>query len=230
MKMRTSENGNALVMVLIIVGLFGLLSAVVLGLGKSGSPAQGQRAVEMGINEMMRYAASLENTVYTMIMIDNVADTAISFEHADDSPSTLHQNANCTNNICKVFDIVGGGITWRQPPEAVAADTADNYYIISGASSIYGHGTDGADAADAELFLTASITEDACVAAGDILNVPFSDATGPEDDFLNPAFTGAYSSTSGKVIDHADLQGMKAFCFKNTTDSKYYFVYVLHSR
>lgn len=222
--------GNVLVLILLATGLFAFLSYSLL---KSGSDANmgsvSNKDMDIAIQEMVRYGTGIENAVSQMVLMNNVSPSEISFESSNDSPATLHENTNCTGNICQVFDISGGGITWREPPAEVA-ETSSTPYLFSGASSIYGHGSDGAAAENGDLFLSVSVTENACVAIGDFVDVPFDDATGPEDSFINTAFTGTYASTSGQEIDHADLTGEKTFCFKNTADGKYYFVYVLYAR
>ena len=102
--------------------------------------------------------------------------------------------------------------------------------MFSGASPIFGHGQDAANAGSSDLFMSLNVSAAACELIGILTDVPFSVSTGPNDEFLNTDFQGTYSYTASNQIDHADLNGEKVFCFEDTTDATYYLVYVLYPR
>lgn len=226
MKDYAQQSGNALVMVLIITGLFAMLTIVVSNsFDGTASLQYSRKQIESGIQDMLRYGANLENTAYQMVQINNIDLTTLDFRSDQDSPATLHQNTNCTSSICRVFE-TGGGIKRRHPPAAVVPDPSASAYIFSGTSPVYGHGLN----TDADLFMSVEVTQNACKTALDMLSIPLTADAPPDDDFVNTSFTGAFSTTAGQEIDHADLSGLKAFCFRDIGDDAYYFVYVLYPR
>lgn len=229
MKFFNIQSGNVLVFILLATGLFAFLTY---SLMRSGADANmgtvSKRDIDISLQELIRYSATIESAISQMVLINGVADTEISFDHPNNYYS--HANPNCTSDSCKVFEIAGGGVEWRAPPLNISAFPSTNKITYSGSTAFYGHGSDGTNPENADLFIKFNITEEACIALNEMLDIPMPGGVIPQDDHSATEFLGTYSILSGQVIDHADLIGKKVFCYNDTSGGDYNFSYVLFAR
>lgn len=110
---RSKERGNVLWLILVAVVLLG---AITILLSRSGSSVDQSGDVEqmrIKASQMMRYAKSIEAAIQQM-KLRGISENEISFEN----PTTAvdYTNANCSVGECKIFDVEGGGLTYRDPP------------------------------------------------------------------------------------------------------------------
>lgn len=228
MKFFDHQKGNVLVFILVATGLFAFLTFAIMRSGSdSNTSSVSKREMDMALHEMIRYGSAIESAIDQMVMTNGVADNEISFESANDSPATKFQNTNCITDICKVFDISGGGVTWRTPPEIVKDSASFTDYLFRGTFPVLGHGSYGTDASNSELLMAVHISQEACEHLNDTLGLPIP---APSQDAIGGDFTGTYSFTAGNFIDDTDLEGEKIFCYQDTSTSRHYFTYVLLAR
>lgn len=228
MKLISRQNGNALVIVLLTLGLFAALSFAITQSSRNTSTSQiAEQDVMLAVQNMLRHSLAIENAINTMRSLNNVASDEISFE-SDDSPHD-YSNGNCGSDICEVFSMTGGGIFWKNPPSAATAGvtppTGRESYQFLGSDPIYGHGSDGTTAANSDLYMLVLVNASACQEINRAVGVTHGREASPA---AAPLFQGSYSYNSA-VIDDDELNGNKAFCAEHS-DGSYQYIYVLLPR
>lgn len=117
--MRSHESGNAIFYILIAVALLAGLSYAVSLSGRGNQSAISSQQARLHALGIIEYAEILKNSV-SQIRLRGYQDTEISFEN---NIVSGYENAFCTGEGCKLFEINGGGISYLEP-EALWLDSA----------------------------------------------------------------------------------------------------------
>lgn len=104
---KTSEKGNALLLVMVAVIFFGALSYMVINSGSGGTFAQEKDL--MSAAQITQYPAALRTTVRRMIT-QGVVPADITFDLSDATPNGI-------------FSQIGGGAFIEDPPAGIGKDT-----------------------------------------------------------------------------------------------------------
>lgn len=217
----TTENGNALWLILIAVVLLGSLTMI---LSRSGSTVDQSGDIEqqnVRTSQVLRYAKSIEAAIQEM-RLRGVSENDFSFFNA----ATLvdYTNTNCDDAAdrsfpdCLIFDSRGAGLRYVPPPAGVN-DGSD--WIFTAAN-----GFEGVNSPASELaMILPNMNAAVCAQINRLLDVTFS---GNELDVDFTAFTGAYPQ-----IETVDLgNGQEAGCidFDNAGSLEPFFYYILIQR
>ncbi len=232
------ERGNALFFILIAVVLLGLLT-MILSRGGSSTDQTGDFEQNRVIAaQVLRYSKSVEAAIQQM-QFRGVSENAISFENGD--TTTDYTNSRCDDvsdrsfPSCQIFDVEGGGLTYRDFPSA--NDGSD--WIFSGANNVgtaagpIGSTADGGG--NDIIMLLPNVDDGVCIQINRDLGVGVS-GTLPIDTngISTAAFTGAFASGSISILDGDptpfELDSEAAGCFIDAApdpDVTYFYQVVL---
>jgi hypothetical protein len=228
-KNKENQRGNALWFILLAIVLLGLLT-MILSRGSSSVDQGGdyeQRQIK--ITQMLRYMKAVESAVQ-QLKLDGLSENEISFEGA---PGT-YTNPNCGEGRCRIFDVDGGGMTYKSPPNGM---NDGSEYIFTGSLRVDLIGIDDNSASDSELLMIMpNVTQTYCIALNDALGVNNPSDVPPEDDGdseATPLYVGSFSL--GDKIDATDgsLDAKTAGCYEGggtPASGTYHFYYVLLPR
>ncbi|NCC20956.1 MAG: hypothetical protein EOM26_00670 [Alphaproteobacteria bacterium] len=235
--MRSSESGNALIYILIGVTLFAALGFAVSQSNRGNNLALTSERSKLAAAEIIEFANTV-GAATGQIRLRGFADTAVSFEN---DFAGGYANANCTDDICKIFHIDGGAVIYKTPP-AEWLDTTQTgnpgygVWVVSGNNTAEQIGDDATP--DLILFLP-YVRQEICKAINDHLGVTNPSGEPPEEadtikSYAN-IFTGAYGNpTPVETLDlPASVRGARAACFEGTTTppaNTYHYFHVLIAR
>jgi hypothetical protein len=236
-----SQRGNALWFILIAVALLGILTAVMSrGGGSSGDTGRYEQETILA-SDILRYAASIENTVQTL-MVRGCSENEISFENSL-LPTYTNPDAP-TDESCHVFEPEGGGLSFIDWSEKMSSSVSGpSRFGFAGRSEIFNVGTDCAAASPrcAELYIFFRMYHAADICAALNRNTIGSNTVPTAGGvFGTPAFTGTFTTgvatTLGTAGNGPIFAGEKAGCYQDTNETHsdgtpfYDFYYVLHER
>lgn len=213
-KMKRSQNGSALIYILIAVALIAALTYAVTRGSRTGESNLTKETSSLIASEIMEQAQTLARAVQKL-RLRGIDETGISFENPTISGYTL---AACASGDCKVFDLSGGGMNWLTPP---AAANSGEDWLYAGTVGSTGH---GANAGSYDLLMILpGIADSICMAINEKLNITApGDAIPVADDATLSASklaTATPISASAETIADSITNGKTAYCIKITTPS-----------
>lgn len=235
----SADCGAALFIILIAVALFAALSYAITQSGR-GSGSIDREKVTMDAAGIVQWAGQLEQTILRMRLAYKCADTQISFENPIVSGYT--NPSAPTDKSCHVFDLSGGGLSWKNPPSTTGS--TDNYFF-SGRYCVYqiDNGCAPFTPEDSELIVFLPIkNSDICVEINRKLGLPTDLSTLAGDNtplypIVEPPFTGTYSHYNAIPDDGGNLgsfwaQKPRMGCYNKVGSSPtvYFFYSVLITR
>jgi hypothetical protein len=226
-----SERGNALWFILIVIVLLGGLTML---LTRSGSDVDQSGDVErlrIQASQLLRYGKGLQGAVETM-KNRGVSENDISFENTETVAD--YTNANCTKSDCLVFDMGGGGQTYRDPPDGVNNGSEWIFNAQNNIGTTAGPvGTTAQRSGNDLILLLPGMRENICIQINKELGVGTA-GTIPEETLAEEKtaeFTGEYQDILN-VLSGAptpfELNRHEAGCYK--IGPTLYFYYVLLAR
>lgn len=231
----TSEHGNALWFILIAVVLLGALTMILSRGGTSVNQSGDVEQLRIKSGQILRYTKSIEAAIQQMIQIRGISENNISFENA--TTATDYTNTNCTSNDCKIFNVEGGGMAYKN--FSGINDGSDWIFNSSNnvGTSAGPIGTTAAGTGNDLLMLLPNVDTDLCIQINRDLSVGTA-GTLPTDagGIDTSAFTGAYASGGPTILDGDptpfELDKHNAGCFTDTLPNPdvTYFYYVLLAR
>lgn len=220
----SSLRGNVLFLILIAVALFAALSYAVTSSSKGGGSGIDKDKMKIEAAKVVQYSASMEQAITRMMLINQCADTQISFENP--IVGGYVNGSAPADKRCHVFDPAGGGLAWQEGDSFTNRSDlfSGNFWgadwWIWGGQSIQDLGTSASD-----LILMLRVDADFCR----ILNERQSVSGIPMDaDISAGTFTGAYTGPSRVILDEAqgaDLRGHHFGCFDEVSIPDAYFYY-----
>lgn len=216
----SSENGNVLVILLVLIVLFAGLYFVVgqsMRVNSSNIGVSSEKAALM-VTEILAYAENVRLAVANVKLANGCSNSTVNFD-TPIVPATYVNTTSPASGRCNIFDKRGGGLTWaKAPPEATSDSSAPSNYIITGHSRVPSVGTTTADL----LLVLYKVDPTLCQAINETLAVTNIPTVLWFD--LTP-FTGGYSTSPADT----GLSGQKYGCFQTTAGSVpgYTFFYVL---
>jgi hypothetical protein len=232
--MRTPhERGNVLFYVLIGITL---LAALIYAVSQSGRGSVQQVNIEKAkllATEMIEYTNAV-STAFAQLRLRGCKLEQMSFENAVDLG---YVNASAPGDkTCNIFDLAGGGITFKNPPPEASDGASRQLFTIELVINEVGSTCIGESCTDLAMY-SGPLSLPVCMELNEKLNVPNPAGAPPADEAeLNSAekYDGAISQESmiGENSGGGDvtLKGKTAACFQDTNDNKYYFYKVLQAR
>lgn len=114
--MKPQNRGNILFLILLAVVLFAALSYAVTSSMRGGGKDAGSEKSAAQAAEMINYFAQVSTATQRMMMVQDVKDYQLNFFTNNVHTTGSYDNANCTENRCRVFHPDGGAVTPRNFP------------------------------------------------------------------------------------------------------------------
>ncbi|MFK7838861.1 MAG: hypothetical protein AB8B83_00885 [Bdellovibrionales bacterium] len=216
------ESGNVLFYILIAVVLLAALSYAVANSGRGKADIINEERARLIASEIIEYTDIISSAV-TQLKLRGCSENEISFENNFTSGYT---NINSpANQACHIFNINGGGITPKNPPqEGIPSNPLLTEYRFAGANIV----PDVKNFAG-ELIVIANVSENVCTQANELLGVLPTTPALDTNDFNIVRFTGNYAQ-SGTINGYdGELQA----CIESTTGTtanNFFFYKVLLAR
>ena len=192
------ESGNAFLVILIGVVLMGALMFTFTRSARQGGTDMSDREAAIAVSDVMAFAQRAQRAVDRIMRRGDVSEVDLSFETA---LLDGYENANCTKDKCKVFNVSGGGLTYSEPQvswfdKTHQGDAGYGTWIFTGDNAVKGAGNDCADASCNDIVMVLPyVKENLCLKLNQELNIDNPDGMPPKTSggiSLNP-FTGAYT-------------------------------------
>ncbi len=149
------NKGNALFLILIAVALFATLSYAVTQSGRGSGNVDREQKI-LAASEILQYAASVDQAIMRLQIINGCGDNEISFENINEPGLYINLNAPIDKS-CNIFDQVGGGIRWQASPSEIRLDASlGQYKFKTGTTSLNLNGIGVAGNGDLWLVITNS--------------------------------------------------------------------------
>lgn len=214
-----SEQGNAIVWILIAVGLFAALGFTMAQGSRSSTSSITNSQISSYAHEIIAYGNEIKSAV-KRLRLRGCKDTQISFEN---SIVAGYTNPNApSNKTCHIFETAGGGLIWATPKKELETEVIDlgwTQWWPRGLDQVQGLGTDCANASCNELTISLwGIKKDVCLAINDALNVTNIGLNPPIDSMQGaPKFQGVYTYNAASVIGDTtpELASKPTACFKD---------------
>lgn len=222
-----SESGNAIWVLLFVIGLIALLGVVVTRQSER-APAQADREqIRIAAAQFMRHAAALALAA-ERLRSEGISENDLCFDDADWSHDD-YDHAGCADNGNRIYDRRGGGMPLRRIPPVLRGNPATGEYEITASLAV-----DGVASALPELLLEARVSEDACLEINRMLGIDNPSGAPPADlTAAHTRFAGGLAQAAGDAVigdQAAELSRQKSGCRENSTDNAHYFYQVLVSR
>lgn len=230
-----TENGNALFLILIAVALFAALSYAVTQSGR-GSGSVSKETLSLDISRFISYTGLVEGAVNRLMIVNNCADSQLSFHYDSDGDGSLETNgedyyynaSSPTDYSCYVFHPGGGGLTYQDPPAGMGLSNDVRFVGTIPVDGLKNGGSTG------DLLIGhRNVTREACIYVNNKFGVtnpsgapPVTGFTWP---FIDTRFTGSFV-VAGAHINFPNISGNPTGCFHDNVGNVYYFYHVLIDR
>lgn len=223
----SSQNGSAIVWILIVVFLFAALGYAFTSGTRTGTNMLTDEQSTIYAQEITAFGNDVATHVKRLVL-RGVKDTDISFGNNvyGSPPGTGNppgHNPNCTTADCEIFASQGGDLV----PKQISGTTGTGYFIEFRVISVDGVGT-----SEGDLVMTVfNIQQEVCGRINRILGLDTSDYIPPADSFTDSDYNGSYPAQADPLGDVATgLSGKKAFCAVSNSGTEYHFHKVLIAR
>lgn len=217
-----SQHGNAFMMVLIGVVLFGALAFSFARSGKQGISNVTAREATLAASDVLTYARHIEQGI-SRLRVKGVSESDIDFVGA----GALYDNASCSVDKCEVFNPAGGQQVWQQSTNK-ANDGSD--WVFAGNVNVAAVGKDDGDAASADLVMVLpNVNSAVCREINNKLGIVNPSDTPPSATAgvdYSTKFTGTYAA--GDALSATQFDGKSAACYED--GGTYHFYQVLLAR
>jgi hypothetical protein len=213
-----NSSGNALVYILIAVGLLAALSGAVMRGGGGSVSKLTDDQKKLHATDIITYANTIANAV-SQLKLRGISNSQLSFASPNKSDYGTFDDAA----RAEVFNPSGGGIVYTEPNDAALISAFTQYEFYTG-NAIDGIGTTCADDDCADLvFFVEDIKADVCVKINEIVGVTNTNDEPPVEPNFNTAeqFSGSFVYQETITGDSDELIGQKEACFINTSGDTY---------
>lgn len=217
-----SQSGNAFMMVLIGVILFGALAFTFARSGRQGISNVSAREADITAGDILSYARHIEQGISRM-RVKGVSESDLDFLGA----GAAYDNAGCAIPKCEVFNPAGGQQAWQDPPGKANDGSA---WAFTGNVNVAGIGKDAADDASADLVMfLPNVNPAVCVNINNKLGIT-NPADAPPSSTGGVDYSAKYTGTfaAGNALSAAEIDGKSAACYED--GGSYHFYQVLLAR
>ena len=241
---RVSERGNALVIILVSIGLLVGLTVMLTRMSSKTSGNLSTEQARLVAQNMMRTAQTYESATQRLINVNRCSENEINF----DNPYTT-QNYNNTDapadGRCDYFNVNGAGLVYTAPdPDFLDIDESAKpqygEWVLNAKQCILEVGTgESSCTADSEadlIIMIPHIRLDVCNHVNLLNGIDQYLGGPPREDQSGSGFVGAYTSSNGAIGDlasSANLVGKTTGCFQDINglwDQSYVFYHTLLAR
>ncbi len=211
-----NQSGNILLYILGAIFLLGLLAIMVKGSVSPGASID-RETLELRVNEVQAYGNELERAV-AYVLQGGYSESDIRFAH----PNASSAYGDITDiPERQIFDEVGGGATYREPPEDIQTIATDWSFNGRSVVSLIGSNTIGGSADPELIAFLPYVTKEFCLLVNDNNNITNPSDSPPQDTAqvrLQHPFDGVffYNTTILDATDH--LSGQLEGCFEGDVD------------
>lgn len=217
LNIKSSEKGNVLFYILIAVALLAALSFAVSQSGRGNVNKLSEDKARIYATDMIEYGNIIASAV-GQLRLRGCSKNEINFEN---NISAGYTNPNApADKSCDVFNINGGGVVYKRPPEAMTlSGNAINYYF-NAQNEIKNIGTTCAASTCSDLLLLSqSINQESCIAINELLDITNPSGIPPVSpiNLSTPKFTGTfgYDETMGDIASDTVIAGKKSGCSRD---------------
>ncbi len=193
-----NQSGNALWFILLAVALLAFLTGVISRNSSSVNQSGGVEQARIKATSILRFSKSVENTVQEM-MINGTSENDLDFKAINAS----HDNTNCSDSTCEVFDVEGGGISYQSAADLLSDSSHTDDWFISTKNIAYQFGCDTTNNGCTDLILlTPNIPKSVCLQINKIQGItnPSGDAPRLLELTYGSEYTGSYDSVVNSTI------------------------------
>lgn len=221
------ESGNVIVWILVVVGLMAGLSYAFTSSSRSSSSMLTDTQAEAYASEIIAYGNELKSAV-KRLRLRGCNETEVSFEN---NVSSLNNYANAnspTDNSCHVFDLNGGGLSFKIMPKAAFIDSP---YGDQEPEFKAGHNVGESETSATDLHVQIhDLKLEVCLKINELLDVNNPSGVPPEDGNTagNNAFIGSYPAPKVDGIGDdvgSGLSGKMTFCRDSDTSANTFYQY-----
>ncbi len=245
---KESQNGNAIILILLAVGLFAALGYAFTNTSRTSTVFLSDETAKSYANQIIAYGSDVQSAV-KRLQLRGCGDNEISFEN---NIAAGYTNPNApSDNSCHVYDVAGGGLTYQAPSPQYGAGTE---WVATGRGIFYGvrsndliapgdetiAGVDLIEGADLSITLH-DVENNICLQINDILQIegiPIdsgdlnidrfigSYASIGNSDGISGCPTNSRISCPGGIFENSELWNKRAGCFEevNTGNNVFYTV------
>ena len=208
-----NEKGNAIIWILIAVGLFAALGYAFSSTSRNSVSTMTGEEVKSKANESIAYMNEVKSAV-RRLTLRGCDETEISFEN---SKFAGYTNTNApSSNKCHVFDPSGGGLFYREN----LSNNAAAPITITGDVAVQDIGT-----TEPELYFQLNeVDMNVCHKINESLGIIITPEDSIVDDIAVPTqFTGSYGAAGNVAGDEiSEFAGQKSFCRKDSSGDYFY--------
>lgn len=111
---RRPQRGNILFLILLAVALFAALNYAVTNSMQGGGKDSSSENYDTGAAAILNFIKQIDTALMRMQITNGIPKENLSFRYTNKSyagtPYTAYNNANCTNDACRIFEVSGGGV------------------------------------------------------------------------------------------------------------------------
>lgn len=225
---RQSEKGNAIIWILIAVGLFAALNYAFTSSSRTSTSLLNDSEAKAYASQIIAYGNEVKSAV-KRLQLRGCDDTEISFEN---NVVAGYTNPNApANKSCHVFDLAGGGLTWQNTPESIQEGSQyGNYRFttkpVAGAQHVKNHGED--TQGDLYLYIRGRIdagfsSQDSflkvCQSINEMIGIPkYPSNTNefPQGATISSKFIGVYDD-GGSSFSFPEIEDKNTYCSNENT-------------
>ena len=226
---KSSERGSAILWILIAVGLFAALNYAFTNSTRTSTSLLTDTQAESYANQIIAYGNEVKSAIKRM-QLRGCSDTEISFENAVVSG---YSNPNSpSNKSCHVFDIAGGGLSWKNPPVPFY-DTTETWF--SGKYFFYtgtvwaGNGTTCSNDSCVDLIMELHVDDSFCEVFNKKFNInnPIEETTWEGTQWTG---THSYFSIFADEPNSVAANGKQAICSNPDSNTVSGILFLLDTR
>lgn len=220
------QNGNALFIILLAIGLIGALSFAIQGSGQNKNANIDRETLIIRVSEVFRYSSELERGV-NFVLQNGYSESDIRFAHPN-SHTDYGDLASDSDKTDQVFDREGGGARFRSAPDGINDGSNWEFYGHTALAHV------GSDRSELVAVLP-NITQAFC----DEINKSVGYAAQPEDTgtCINGGATARFDTgtqffSSPNTTDETTFSVKPSLrgCIECTSDNSLHYFHVLLAR
>lgn len=217
------QSGSVVIYLFFAIALFAALTVSIMRGNEYDNPDR--EKIRMNLNVMQSFGSNISHAI-KRLKANGCTNEMISFKHI--FSSSYNNSFSPSDKSCHVFDINGGGLDYKPPPDYIASETAavdwwDGTYTFTSGVNIPDIGTD-----DDDLLMFVKIkSKKTCDIINDMLN-------GAEAPFIggycSTPYNGVFQNYCGATQDWTNAAGQTSGCVYGGTPTKYTYYQVLINR
>lgn len=212
--MKNTQSGNVLFYILIAVMLLAALAYAVAQGGRGSTNNVSAEKARLFATEILGYGDVVANAA-GQLGLRGYSDTQISFEN---SIIAGYENANCTEDACRIFALDGGGVNYMKPNDEWL-DTAQSGQSRYGELYIHGRSNvEDVGTGDDDLILFVPyLKKEVCVAVNKLLGIVPASRDVPRETngpfATNVKFDGVYVQVADRKVSGDGTTGEPEILF-----------------